>query len=112
LRFFNVVGPGQDPRSPYSGAVSLFAERLREGGGIDIFGDGKQTRDYVYVGDVVRALMLTLQAAAVTAPVFNGCSGATACRSLSRRANFSCDAAESGHELSRAAARRCPPQPR
>ena len=74
LRFFNVFGPGQDPQSPYSGAVSLFAKRLRQGRGIDIFGDGKQTRDYVYVGEVVRALMLALQTAAA-APVFNVCTG-------------------------------------
>ncbi len=56
LRFFNVYGPGQDPHSPYSGVISIFADRLSRGEGIRIDGDGGQTRDFVYVGDVVRAL--------------------------------------------------------
>ena len=60
LRFFNVYGPGQDPRSPYSGVISIFADRLAEGQGITINGDGGQTRDFVYVGDVVRALVAAL----------------------------------------------------
>ena len=53
LRFFNVYGPRQDPRSPYSGVISIFCERIRRGAPIDIFGDGGQTRDFVYVADVV-----------------------------------------------------------
>ncbi|HET6236227.1 MAG TPA: NAD-dependent epimerase/dehydratase family protein [Acetobacteraceae bacterium] len=56
LRFFNVYGPRQDPRSPYSGVISIFCERLRRGAAIDIFGDGGQTRDFIYVADVVAAL--------------------------------------------------------
>jgi UDP-glucose 4-epimerase len=48
LRFFNVFGPGQDPASPYSGAVSVFADRLRQGR-LSMFRDGAQTRDYVFV---------------------------------------------------------------
>jgi len=60
MRFFNVYGPGQDPRSPYSGVISIFADRLAAGQGITINGDGGQTRDFVYVGDVVRALMAAL----------------------------------------------------
>jgi len=60
LRFFNVYGPGQDPHSPYSGVISIFAERLGSGRDITINGDGQQTRDFVYVGDVVRALMASL----------------------------------------------------
>jgi len=77
LRFFNVYGPGQDPQSPYSGAVSRFAERLSQGRGIDIFGDGQQRRDFIYVGDVVRALMLALPAASPAAPIFNVCTGSS-----------------------------------
>ncbi|HEY4055320.1 MAG TPA: NAD-dependent epimerase/dehydratase family protein [Kofleriaceae bacterium] len=65
LRFFNVYGPRQDPSSPYSGVISIFADRARNGVPLKIFGDGKQTRDFVYVGDVVRAL---LAAAAHPAP--------------------------------------------
>ena len=55
LRYFNVFGPRQDPASPYSGVISIFVERLRNGGVPTIFGDGEQTRDFVYVADVVEA---------------------------------------------------------
>jgi len=57
LRFFNVYGPRQDPRSPYSGVISIFCERARRAAPIDIFGDGEQTRDFVHVADVVAALL-------------------------------------------------------
>ncbi|MCA3741386.1 NAD-dependent epimerase/dehydratase family protein [Phenylobacterium sp.] len=58
LRFFNVYGPGQDPGSPYSGVISRFARLARDGAEITIFGDGGQTRDFVFVDDVVDALMV------------------------------------------------------
>jgi UDP-glucose 4-epimerase len=54
LRFGNVYGPRQDPKGE-AGVVAIFMNRLREGGTPKIFGDGTQTRDYVYVGDVVAA---------------------------------------------------------
>jgi UDP-glucose 4-epimerase len=57
LRFFNVYGPRQDPRSPYSGVISIFADRAMAGRGLTIFGTGEQTRDFVYVGDVSRAVV-------------------------------------------------------
>jgi UDP-glucose 4-epimerase len=60
LRFFNVYGPRQDPSSPYSGVISIFADRARAGRPLTIFGDGGQTRDFVYVGDVVRAIAAAL----------------------------------------------------
>ncbi len=60
LRFFNVFGPRQDPSSPYSGVISIFADRARAGAPLTIFGDGTQTRDFVYVGDVVRSLAAAL----------------------------------------------------
>ncbi len=60
LRFMNVYGPRQDPSSPYSGVISIFSDRAREGKTLTIFGDGKQTRDFVFVGDVVRALVAAL----------------------------------------------------
>ncbi|MEP6864422.1 MAG: SDR family NAD(P)-dependent oxidoreductase [Deltaproteobacteria bacterium] len=56
LRFFNVYGPRQDPSSPYSGVISIFSDRAKAGQPLTIFGNGSQTRDFVYVGDVVRAL--------------------------------------------------------
>ena len=75
LRFFNLYGPGQDPRSPYSGVITLFAKRLACGERVDIFGDGKQVRDFIYVGDAVSALGRALPAASTSAPVFNICTG-------------------------------------
>jgi UDP-glucose 4-epimerase len=57
LRFFNVYGPRQDPKSPYSGVISIFADRARDGRDLTIFGDGEQTRDFVYVGDVARIVV-------------------------------------------------------
>jgi UDP-glucose 4-epimerase len=60
LRFFNVYGPRQDPTSPYSGVISIFTDRARAGRPLVIFGDGGQTRDFVYVGDVVRAIAAAL----------------------------------------------------
>ena len=60
LRFFNVYGPRQDASSPYSGVISIFAERARAGRTLTLFGDGSQTRDFVYVGDVVRAILAAL----------------------------------------------------
>lgn len=55
LRYFNVFGPRQDPTSPYSGVISIFASRILNGEPITIHGDGGQTRDFVYVRDVVQA---------------------------------------------------------
>lgn len=61
LRFFNVYGPRQDPSSPYSGVISIFTDRARAGRGLTIFGDGSQTRDFVFVGDVVRGIVAAAQ---------------------------------------------------
>ncbi|EKV29207.1 UDP-glucose 4-epimerase [Caenispirillum salinarum AK4] len=83
LRFFNVFGPRQDPASPYSGVVSIFADRLARNEPVTIHGDGGQSRDFVYVGDVVRALVAALRKADVSAPVANVCTGrATTVRTL------------------------------
>ena len=58
LRFFNVFGPGQDPKSAYAAVISAFASALLEGRTPTVFGDGRQSRDFVFVGDVVRANLL------------------------------------------------------
>jgi UDP-glucose 4-epimerase len=85
LRFFNVYGPRQDPRSPYSGVISIFCERLRAGAPIAIFGDGQQTRDFVYIADVVAALRAAMALRPDDAPVFNVCTGiATSVADLAR----------------------------
>lgn len=55
LRYFNVFGPRQDPSSEYSGVISRFVEKYQKGENPTIFGDGKQTRDFIYVGDVAVA---------------------------------------------------------
>ena len=75
LRFFNLYGPRQDAQSPYSGVIALFADRLRLGEPVEIFGDGEQVRDFIYVGDAVGALDRALTAANTSAPVFNICTG-------------------------------------
>jgi UDP-glucose 4-epimerase len=75
LRFFNVYGPRQDPASPYSGVISIFCDRLRRGQAVEIFGDGGQTRDFVYVADAVAALMRAMEVLPADAPVFNVCTG-------------------------------------
>lgn len=56
LRFFNVYGPRQDPKSAYSGVITLFMAAAARGESLRIFGDGEQTRDFVYVGDVAEAV--------------------------------------------------------
>lgn len=58
LRYFNVFGPRQDPSSSYSGVISIFVDKLSQGVVPTIFGDGQQTRDFVFVEDVVRANLL------------------------------------------------------
>ena len=57
LRFFNVYGPRQDASSPYSGVISIFTERAFAGSMLTIFGDGRQTRDFIFVGDVAQAVV-------------------------------------------------------
>ena len=75
LRFFNVYGPRQDPRSPYSGVISIFCQRIGDGAPIAIFGDGGQTRDFVHVSDVVAALLAAMALRPADSPVFNVCTG-------------------------------------
>lgn len=76
FRFFNIYGPRQDPGSPYSGVISIFADRLASGKTAMIFGDGGQRRDFVYVGDCVRLVMAGMGRATTDADVFNVCTGA------------------------------------
>lgn len=71
LRYFNVYGPRQDPSSPYSGVISIFVDRMSRGQTPTIFGGGEQTRDFVYVGDVVRANLLAGEVPAAAGQIFN-----------------------------------------
>jgi UDP-glucose 4-epimerase len=75
LRFFNVYGPRQDPRSPYSGVISIFCDRVRRGLPIEIFGDGQQTRDFVFVTDVVAVMQEAMARRLPGARVLNVCTG-------------------------------------
>jgi len=75
LRFFNIYGPRQDAHSPYSGVIAIFLDRLSRGDPIEIFGDGKQVRDFTYVADAVSALKQAMSAASASAPLFNICTG-------------------------------------
>ncbi|MHC8340200.1 NAD-dependent epimerase/dehydratase family protein [Pseudomonas sp. HLT2-19-2] len=71
FRFFNIFGPRQDPSSPYSGVISIFSERAQKGLPITVFGDGEQTRDFVYVEDLVKILVQAVEAPHVEAGAIN-----------------------------------------
>jgi len=93
LRFFNVFGPRQDPGSPYSGVISIFCDRLAAGQPITIHGDGGQTRDFVFVQDVVAALIRGVALATPAAPVLNVCTGqGTSVLQLARHVAQACGA--------------------
>ncbi len=64
LRYFNVFGPRQNPRSQYAAAVPIFIDRCLKGEALEIHGDGEQTRDFIYVKDVVQANSLAATSAA------------------------------------------------
>lgn len=75
LRYFNVYGPRQSPQSAYAAAIPKFIERLKAGQPPIVYGDGQQSRDFVYVGDVVRANLLAAENEKTAGKVFNVCSG-------------------------------------
>jgi UDP-glucose 4-epimerase len=81
LRYFNVFGPRQDPGSPYSGVISLFTTALLAGRVPVIYGDGRQTRDFTYVANVVDGNLLALRAKALRGQSVNLATG----RSVSLR---------------------------
>jgi UDP-glucose 4-epimerase len=74
-RYFNVYGPRQDPKSPYSGVISIFCHNLRSSVAPVIFGDGEQTRDFIFVHDVARANVLAATAPGISSGIANICSG-------------------------------------
>ncbi len=76
LRFFNVYGPGQDPKSPYSGVISIFIDKMLAGKPLQVFGDGSQERDFIYVDDIVNGLIKAQNQEALNkSSIFNLCSG-------------------------------------
>jgi UDP-glucose 4-epimerase len=74
-RFFNVFGPRQQPGSPYSGVISLFIEALTKGDRPKVHGDGEQTRDFTFVGDVVNGVLACCTADKVSGEVLNVAAG-------------------------------------
>jgi nucleoside-diphosphate-sugar epimerase len=71
IRYFNVFGPRQDPSSPYSGVISVFAKALLENRAPTIYGDGEQTRDFTYVANVVDGVLRACTAQGAAGQVFN-----------------------------------------
>jgi UDP-glucose 4-epimerase len=75
LRFFNVYGPRQDPKSPYAAAIPIFLSALMSDQPVPIFGDGKQTRDFTYVDDVIQGVIAAGTAAEASGRVYNIAAG-------------------------------------
>ena len=75
LRYQNVYGPGQSLTNPYTGILSIFSTRFLSGGDVNIFEDGKESRDFVYVDDVVEATISALKAPSTVSGAFNIGSG-------------------------------------
>lgn len=77
LRYFNVFGPRQDPSSPYSGVISIFMTKAATGVAPTIYGDGSQSRDFVYVSDVVNANLLAATHPMAPGRIFNVGTGSS-----------------------------------
>ena len=75
IRYFNVFGPRQDPSSPYSGVISVFAKALLENKAPTIYGDGEQTRDFTYVANVVDGVLRAVTAPGASGQVINVATG-------------------------------------
>jgi nucleoside-diphosphate-sugar epimerase len=75
IRYFNVFGPRQDPSSPYSGVISVFATALLDGRSPKIYGDGEQTRDFTYVANVVDGVLRACEAPGVSGEIINVATG-------------------------------------
>lgn len=71
FRYQNVYGPGQSLKNPYTGILSIFSTQIKNGNGINIFEDGKETRDFVYIDDVVDATILGIEKEEANGEIFN-----------------------------------------
>jgi dTDP-L-rhamnose 4-epimerase len=71
FRYQNVFGPGQSLKNPYTGILSIFSTQIKNGNGINIFEDGKETRDFVFINDVVDATILGIEKDTADGEVFN-----------------------------------------
>ena len=77
IRYFNVFGPRQDPSSPYSGVISLFAMALLENRAPTIYGDGEQSRDFTFVANVVDGVLRACEATGASGRVINVATGSS-----------------------------------
>ncbi|MGH8101994.1 MAG: SDR family oxidoreductase, partial [Chthoniobacterales bacterium] len=75
LRYFNVFGPRQDPGSPYSGVLSLFISSMQKGVPPTVYGDGRQSRDFTYIENVVQANLRACETPGIAGMVFNAGTG-------------------------------------
>lgn len=75
IRYFNVFGPRQDPSSPYSGVISVFATALLQNRSPRIYGDGEQTRDFTYVANVVDGVLRAAEAPGISGEIINVATG-------------------------------------
>ncbi|ATP57990.1 epimerase [Pedobacter ginsengisoli] len=75
FRYQNVYGPGQSLKNPYTGILSIFSTQIKNGNGINIFEDGKETRDFVFIDDIVDATILGIESSEADGEVFNVGSG-------------------------------------
>lgn len=74
-RFQNVYGPGQSLKNPYTGILSIFSTQIKNGHDLNIFEDGKETRDFVYIEDITNAVKLGIENTDVKFDIFNVGSG-------------------------------------
>jgi len=88
LRYFNIFGPHQDPASQYAAVIPSFISKMLEGKKPTIFGDGEQSRDFTFVGNVVEANILATDVENISGEVFNvGCGEKTTVNSLAAKIN-------------------------
>jgi len=78
LRYFNVFGPRQNPHSQYAAAIALFLSAIADDRPIDVYGDGEQSRDFTYVGNVVDATIRASEADGANGEIVNVAAGAPA----------------------------------
>jgi nucleoside-diphosphate-sugar epimerase len=88
LRYFNIFGPRQDPLSQYAAAIPIFITKMLRGEKPTIFGDGEQSRDFIYVANVVQANILAVEAKDISGEIFNiACGKKTTINSLAEKIN-------------------------
>jgi dTDP-L-rhamnose 4-epimerase len=71
LRYQNVYGPGQSLKNPYTGILSIFSTQIKNGNSINIFEDGKESRDFIFIDDVVNATVLGIERDEADGEIFN-----------------------------------------